>query len=353
MIQMNKSYLTRAQSRALSIDHPVGDPFGGAAYREMRDSKVIAMVGGAALMATGVGGALGMGLMASAGAITTGAAIAGGAMTLVGAATGNKTLSTIGSVVGLAGGIAGGIETLTAGSAAAAEGASAASYADALTAGASDTVATPYTYTASAADSISNPGSVTTDIVNPAESNLTGTWKPGGSGLTNPLSNMPGYSASGDIAYSGSTPYAGAASPNYAQPTDQSMFVSNGNGTGLRAPGGVNPLSAQPSEGVGVLGSVMDIIKKNPDLINIGAKTVGGIASVMDPKNQATVNYANSAADLNSAKADATKFALQQEIDRRARLNSGFLNVNQGLPQNLSANVLTPGSGLINGARVA
>jgi hypothetical protein len=32
-----KIYLSRAQTRAMSIDHPVGDPAGGAAYREMRD----------------------------------------------------------------------------------------------------------------------------------------------------------------------------------------------------------------------------------------------------------------------------------------------------------------------------
>ena len=32
-----KFYMSRAQTRAMSIDHPVGDPTGGAAYREMRD----------------------------------------------------------------------------------------------------------------------------------------------------------------------------------------------------------------------------------------------------------------------------------------------------------------------------
>jgi len=32
-----KVYLSRAQTRAMSIEHPIGDPTGGAAYREMRD----------------------------------------------------------------------------------------------------------------------------------------------------------------------------------------------------------------------------------------------------------------------------------------------------------------------------
>ena len=42
-----KIYLSRAQTRAMSIDHPIGDPTGGAAYREMRDpaTAVIASAG--------------------------------------------------------------------------------------------------------------------------------------------------------------------------------------------------------------------------------------------------------------------------------------------------------------------
>jgi len=34
---LRKYYLSRAQTRAMSVEHPIGDPTGGAAYREMRD----------------------------------------------------------------------------------------------------------------------------------------------------------------------------------------------------------------------------------------------------------------------------------------------------------------------------
>ncbi len=41
---MFKVYLSRKQTRAMSIDHPIGDPTGGPAYRELRD-PVTAIVG--------------------------------------------------------------------------------------------------------------------------------------------------------------------------------------------------------------------------------------------------------------------------------------------------------------------
>jgi len=54
----NKIYLSRAQTRAMSIDHPIGDPFGGAAYRELRDPTTASIVGGAGSLLGGVlGGA--------------------------------------------------------------------------------------------------------------------------------------------------------------------------------------------------------------------------------------------------------------------------------------------------------
>ena len=50
----NKTYLSRAQTRAMSIDHPIGDPFGGAAYRELRDPTTASIVGGAGSLLGGI-----------------------------------------------------------------------------------------------------------------------------------------------------------------------------------------------------------------------------------------------------------------------------------------------------------
>ena len=45
----DKIYLSRAQTRAMSIDHPIGDPTGGAAYGEYKDPVSVA-IGGSALL---------------------------------------------------------------------------------------------------------------------------------------------------------------------------------------------------------------------------------------------------------------------------------------------------------------
>jgi len=93
---MSKIYFSRSISRTMSADHPVGDPTGGAAYGEKNDPisaafSIAAMYGSAGAMMTG--------------SIVAGITFAGAAMSLVGSVTGNKTLSKIGMITGIAGGI--------------------------------------------------------------------------------------------------------------------------------------------------------------------------------------------------------------------------------------------------------
>lgn len=84
-----KSYLSVAESRRWSVDHPVGDPYGGPAYGEKRMP-----VAGVVMIAVGMGmEGLAAGLM-----------IAGGALSIAGSITGNKTLSMLGAVAGFAAG---------------------------------------------------------------------------------------------------------------------------------------------------------------------------------------------------------------------------------------------------------
>ncbi|CAB4158842.1 hypothetical protein UFOVP713_28 [uncultured Caudovirales phage] len=93
---MSKIYFSRSISRTLSADHPVGDPTGGAAYGEKNDPvsailSIAAMAGSYAPM--------------MAGGIMAGVTFAGAAVSLVGNITGNKTLSKIGMVAGIVGGL--------------------------------------------------------------------------------------------------------------------------------------------------------------------------------------------------------------------------------------------------------
>jgi len=80
--------------RQAAMLEPVGDPFGGPAYGQ-RNGPALALVSAGASIWAGMAipGMLG-GLM-----------IAGGVMSGLGAITGNKTLSTLGMVAGLAGGV--------------------------------------------------------------------------------------------------------------------------------------------------------------------------------------------------------------------------------------------------------
>jgi hypothetical protein len=93
---MSKIYFSRSMTRTLSADHPVGDPTGGAAYGEKNDPvsavlSMAAMYGSYAPM--------------MAGSIMAGVTFAGAAVSLVGNVTGNKTLSKIGMVAGVIGGL--------------------------------------------------------------------------------------------------------------------------------------------------------------------------------------------------------------------------------------------------------
>jgi len=92
-----RTYLSIAVGRALSADHPVGDPFGGPAYGR-REMPVVAV---AAAAYAGAGLALGTIALAS----FAGIAAVGSIMAGVGVLTGNKNLVKVGGVLGLAGAV--------------------------------------------------------------------------------------------------------------------------------------------------------------------------------------------------------------------------------------------------------
>lgn len=105
MAMFQPHYVTRAVQRAYGIEHPIGDPFGGAAYGEKNGggsfgkiiSSAIPMITGAAMM-IGSGGAL-------APLVIGGAMFAGGAMSGIGAISGNQTLSKIGGITSAVAGV--------------------------------------------------------------------------------------------------------------------------------------------------------------------------------------------------------------------------------------------------------
>lgn len=97
-----KTYLSRAQSRAWSMENPVGDPYGGPAYGEKREP--VSMI--AAVVAIGVGAStVAAATTLTLAAVMGGLMIAGGAMTLIGTVSDNKNLKMIGSITAGVGGL--------------------------------------------------------------------------------------------------------------------------------------------------------------------------------------------------------------------------------------------------------
>lgn len=99
--------LSYRHANMVFAEHPVGDPFSGAAYGKKEKSKGLGMViGVVAGIATGGAGwgmmGAGKGLLAN---LAGGAMFAGGIASSLGAITGNKKLAKVGTVLSLAGGV--------------------------------------------------------------------------------------------------------------------------------------------------------------------------------------------------------------------------------------------------------
>lgn len=101
-----KIYLSRAMTRMMASEHPVGDPFGGAAYGEKRD-PVTAIVAIGSMAASAGGAAALVAGTVTFGTVAAGLAFAGGALTLIGSVTGNKNLTKIGTIASVVGGVGG------------------------------------------------------------------------------------------------------------------------------------------------------------------------------------------------------------------------------------------------------
>lgn len=89
-------------------EHPVGDPFAGAAFGEMHKSKGLGMVIGvvSGLATAGAGwGMMAAGNGLTLGSLAGGAMFAGGISTALGSVSGNKKLTKIGGILSLGGGI--------------------------------------------------------------------------------------------------------------------------------------------------------------------------------------------------------------------------------------------------------
>ena len=337
-----KIYLTRAQSRAMLIDHPQGDPTGGAPYGERRDP-----ISGAIALAEMWG--TGTAVMAGTATFMEGLTFAGGAMGLIGQMSGNKTLASIGAIAGMAGGIGSMMSS----------------------ASAMDTTAA------------ANPPTNLVPGASPpltAAANPPANLVPGASPPMDPLSpgvDVYGYgNGTPDPILNGSSTVANSAvnaiAPTPTLPASlNSPYSLMGTGSTLNNPGnlGLSPGTASAANGftgpsaassfgsgvndviapkTGMLSSAMNFVKENPMMAYIGAQAVGGITDQLSGLTPAKI------AQLKAQTA-AQNLQIQMAQQGIQNLNQGALTVSPNISINPNPVGIYAQSapGLISSARPA
>lgn len=339
-----KIYLTRAATRSMSLDHPVGDPTGGPAYGEKND-PVSAIISIATMASTG--GAV----LAGTATLFQGLAFAGAALSLTGNVTGNKTLSKLGMVVGIAGGVGMLGE--------AAFGMSSPTMGETFGYGAG---ATPTTAAPSAFDA-ANPNAPSATLapegapVAPGEVAAPAATGPAGQ------PSVAAQIASDPNAVTGAqginAPSMGLdtslASPAYS-PADATRAVDFG-----YKPGGTSVMESFKAgnygQALGKAGSnVMDLAKSNPGAAMVMGQATIGLTDWLSGKTDAEIDALQAQTGYSNAKAMEVQELLAREKRRRANLNAGYTQVNAGVKVNPNVQVPQPWApqqpaGLIAGAR--
>ena len=350
---MNKTYMSRAVSRAMSADHPIGDPVGGAAYGERNDpisaSVAISSMAGtyasAAAALTAAGGVASFGSVIASMSLMQGLTLVGSALSLVGNVTGNKTLSKIGMIAGLAGGIGQfaefatkqtiggtvgelgkkiGLNNVTGFSNVSMGGAESLSQSQAMGASRALTTGAPTGFRAGGG--VSSSG---TSVPNPSGYNYSSARA-----MANPTGTAVSTAAA--PAADGAAATGGAVATEVAPPSFETL--------------------KDASKGV------LRFTKENPDAAAIIAKSVGGLADWMSGKTDAEIAALKSQVGYADARAMQIQQEIEREKTRRARINEGYADVNTGLKVNTDASmqsasiaaptVTLPGQGLINTARI-
>jgi len=347
---IKKFYLTRTQTRAMSIDHPIGDPTGGAAYGEKRDPLSAAIsifsmyTSGAAIAANGL-------------TLLSGLQFVGSALSLVGNITGNKTLSQIGMVAGLAGGI---------GSFAEKAGLFDSKALDSAVGLGDDKITNAMLQDKSYRGLETPLGGGTPAAVKADINSVAADIVRGGGGGVEGAPNPLNLSSSGSLleapaALANELGTATAApANNLMPPTDYSL---SGTSPGLKPPGnapvglppakpGALDLFKQGKYGDAAMAAgsgAMDMLKTNPTGAYVASKAVGGLADWLSGRSEAELEKIKADTGYANAKALEVQATVDREKMRRANLNAGYGSVNAGFKINPNAVVAQP-PGLVAGA---
>lgn len=333
---INKIYMSRAQTRAMAIEHPIGDPTGGPAYGEKNDpiSAAIAIGSMGATYAAA-------GYTFAAMTVLQGITFAGAALSLVGNVTGNKSLMKLGMVVGLAGGIG-----------ALAEGAGlfeSGNLGETLGIGGAETTT----------NALSN-----TPVNSNVQVNAIPDAGPANVTTSGPLADV-GTSTQNELASRQAQLLNNPATENVQLLSKTQLAAPTANTFG-QTPGPAGPNAMAPA-GPGVMdsikagnygqalstagGNAMDLLKNNPTGAYVAAQAVGAVANVLSGKTGAELEALKANTGYANAKALEVQEAIAKEQRRRANVANGYGNVNTSMKVNTGATMATNPAGLIANAR--
>jgi hypothetical protein len=347
---MSKYYLSRSITRAMSADHPIGDPTGGAAYGEKNDP----ISAGISLFAMGSTYAAAGSFAAMT--VMQGITFAGAALSLVGNITGNKTLSKIGMVAGVVGGLgqmgafgeAAKGATFTGGAQTGAAGVPASGPAQQLAQTPVKPVVPPSATLADDLASAQQSAAAARAQLAPSGGSISGATAQRGAagyaGINAPSGNVVNTaSGAGNI-----TPNVATNGSSYTGNYVPSNIVEATKDAGYGA--AVNPFSSVWQDTKDILGAPLEFAKDNP----YGAMAVGQIAQpiaeYLSGKTDAEIEALEAqtrANEANAGFADARTEQLKEEIARekmrRRNLNAGYMNVNAGFTVNPNASMTQQG----------
>jgi hypothetical protein len=329
---IKKIYLSRAQTRAMAAEHPIGDPTGGPAYGEKNDpiSAAISIASmGASYAAAGTFAAM---------TVMQGITFAGAALSLVGNVTGNKSLMKLGMVAGLAGGIgalAEGAGLFESGNLGEKLGITTSVPDEALRA--SSSAVTPGAQTP-VANGVQASPVIDAASAPPAVSNQ-------------PLNvNAPGGATPSLNAPNPGTDILGRQLPqmSYAPGMGPNMTPAVPAGPGfVDSIKAGNYMDAAKAAGSGA----MDALKNNPTGAYVAAQAVGAVANVLSGKTGAELEALKANTGYANAKALEVQEAIAKEQRRRANVANGYGNVNTSMKVNTGTSMAANPAGLITGAR--
>ena len=316
-------------------DYPIGDPTGGPAYGEKRD-PISAAISLFAMYTSGTAIATaGMSLMA-------GLTFAGAAISLIGNITGNKTLSSIGMIAGLAGGIGGFAES----AGLFGEGNT---LVGALNKGSNVDISSvfddfPATGLTPVVDGVQAPGSASymnAEAANPVSSNLNApkvelnTPQAGPADVDLSVSRSPyairtGGNAAEPIALAGDTATAvptsslNAAVDPFTAKSSTGLNVLPGDSTAVTKPGFMDFAMTAG-------GNAMDFASSSPYGAYVAAQAIGAGAEYLSGLSDAKLDQLKANTGYYNAKALEVQTALDREKEKRANKNMAYNTIDAGV----------------------